>query len=195
MAKENERQQPALATDHYSVYIGSAGVTLVDMHDEAILFLSPKESLELARLILEREQELQALENKLAEQYEQISQAVLSAFHERVAQSKAELREQRPLLDLEKGLWDYLDFEQELIAVLNRLIAKKEGVVWQWYQSISTDRYLCEQHEALFWRYFSHTYRDKVVRQHVIPEDSEAEFFAFSKGGMCEEISMSFQSI
>ncbi len=176
--QDQDRQERAkqgrvyLATASHRLYIGKAGVTIIntdklDDPEDAdprgdLLLLSPVEAVQMAREILARASELEAREPELEEQYEQVSQVLLRMFFEQWKQPGKST-----------GTWfNPLDFDKQLHDAYNRLVANQGGQVEQWYNSTFTDKFSHEQHRALFWRYFGRKYRDDLIEK-CFPTTSE----------------------
>ena len=169
----------SLATISHRLYIGAGGVTLYNTDrlddpeddprdgrypDGGLLLLSPGEAVQFARQIVARAVELEAREEELKRQYEQVSQVLLSLFAELWKRRLAVRWQSRP---------GHLEFDQVLHDAYRRLVQDESGQVGQWYRSTWTDRFSHEQHEALFWRYFHRHYREQLVDQSFEQEEQE----------------------
>lgn len=175
-----------LATTSHRCYVGAGGVTIYNTDrleeeednpvdgqfpDGGLLLLAPEEAVQIAEYVLKHREELKADEAELTAQFEQVSQALLSLFAERWKRNLATLRRRSPAYTP-----SMVEFEQELRHAYRELVFDQTGAVRQWYEAIGrADRFSLHQVEALFWRYFNHYHRERLLTQSFPTEFIEGE--------------------
>jgi hypothetical protein len=163
----------------YTVSFGSENVTLlpIDFVDEfgcppldnKLAVLSPGEAVQIARQILARAEHLEAQEQRILTQCEEVSQAVLSLFAEAWRRATAEAKWPRRGEALERGpVNDYTEFDRMLREVFLQLTQDEKGIVGRWYRETHTEQV------SLFWRYFNRTHWSTLLAR-CYPDTSADE--------------------